>query len=48
MTNTTQGIHTALHGVKTHDEFVSGVAGSAACLTIEINKRAESFWVRHR
>ena len=37
------GISQKADRVKTHDEFIGGVTGAAARLSIEINKRAESF-----
>ena len=37
------GVSQKADGVKTDDEFFGGVNGTAACLTIEINNREESF-----
>ena len=37
------GVSQEADGVKTHDEFIGGVTGAAACLAVEIDQRAESF-----
>src|ERR1700688_5071960 len=37
------GVSQEADGVKTHDEFLGGVTRTAACLAVEVDKRAESF-----
>src|SRR6266853_776362 len=37
------GVSEEANRVKTHDEFLRGVTRAAACLAVEVDKRAESF-----
>src|ERR1700732_294261 len=37
------GVSKEADGVETHDEFLGGVTGAAACLAVQVDQRAESF-----